>query len=191
MLKIILSITFFCTLTQAFDSNKCSQMLNDGWFKKYKFGGLGQQYHKAVTQESKQAGSSTAATNITTEGTTALSDPGYYSNVSTSELQSTSSWGECSLFAQRTLQKQQELYFEQNQLALIRQLALNQDSHLNALANFNLCEEKYYELFKSEIRANMKVFVDVKSGADFVIQVKNILKENSNLKIACFSNYLS
>lgn len=90
-MKIILLITLLSFPAFAIDSVKCSRMLNDGLYKKYKWGGMGESNANAITAETRSSGPTTATSKISTEGTTALSDPVYYTNVSRSQTQSLSS----------------------------------------------------------------------------------------------------
>lgn len=185
------AIILFSLNCKALDDLKCSQMLNEGWFKKYKFGGIGEGYRKPLTQETKSSGSTTAFSNSSTEGTTAVSDPGYTSNIWTSETQSTSSWGECSLAELKLLQKQQIAYYEQNKFSLEREIAFGDGGHLESLADFNLCAKKSITNFKNKLKENFSEISELKSSTEKVLKIKFILKSDSELAKICYSDFIA
>ena len=165
--------------------------MNNGWFKKYEFGGIGDSNINAMTNASKKEGSSTASSHITTEGTTAVSDPGYSTNVSASNTQSTSSWGECNIFARKRLQEYQEKYIEQNHAQVLKQISLGAGEHLQMLAFFNICENETYANFEKELQKNYSDILVRDGGKSIVKEIKKILNSNSNLRKACYAEYLS
>ncbi len=183
-------LIFISNFSHAIDDNKCSKMLNDGWFKKYKFGGIAPSVHKAMTQETKSVGSTTATSNTATEGTTAVSDPGYTSNVMTSETQSTSSWGDCSLIALKIRQDQQIAYIEQNSITLEREISFGQGGHLDSLSDFNFCDAASETEFKSELQKNFSKISNLKTSVEKVKYIKNIIRMNSTLNKTCYNEFI-
>ncbi len=187
---LFIALIFTSHFSLALNDNKCSKMLNDGWFKKYKFGGIAPSVHKAITQETKSEGSTTATSNITTEGTTAVSDPGYTSNVMTSETQSSSSWGDCSLIALKLRQDQQIAYVEQNSITLEREISFGDGGHLDSLADFNFCETDSVAAFKIELKSNFTKINGLKSSVEKIKYIKQIIRSNSKLNKTCYSEFI-
>ncbi len=195
LMKKITNLLFIAIIFQsisghALDEKKCSKMLNEGWFKKYKFGGIGNGYWQPLSQETKSAGSTTAASNSTTEGTTAVSDPGYTSNVMTSETQSTSSWGECSFISLKKMQTQQIAYIEQNAISIDREIALGDGGHIDSLIDLNLCDKNISSEFKNTLQKNFKIYSSLDTAKDKVRKIKKFIKENKVLSRACYSEYI-
>lgn len=140
----------------ALNQNACSRMLNNGLYKNYQYGGVDQ----PLTKATKRHGASKGSSATSTEGTTALLDPKYWSNVSTSETQTTSSTGECNLFGLNQLKEQRELYILQNKDELIADISMGNGEHLQVLAQYNLCDEDKYNLFGKYVQAQTKNFVN-------------------------------
>jgi Protein of unknown function (DUF3015) len=175
--------TFFLILiisgsAQAWDSAKCSKLLNDGWFKKYQWAGVGDYNVNAMTKESKKSGSFTGSSNVTTEGTTAASDPGYTTNVSVSQANITSSFGDCSLFALKERSTMRELYVQQNYEQFKKDVARGQGDHLEALAWLNLCEDGAQVDFNKTVQHNYQELFASGQGAPFVRTLDEILEKN-------------
>lgn len=162
MKLLLLSVFIFSSSAYAIDSAKCSKMLNDGLYKKYEWGGMGDYNLNAMTKESKKNGYTTASSNISTEGSTAALDPVYTSNVSTSQTQSTSSTGDCSLFALQERANQRDLYIAQNYDQIKKDIAKGSGEHLDALAWFSLCEDDAKNTFNHELQKNFEnLFVNI------------------------------
>ena len=99
----------FCLLSInsfSIDQKKCSKLLNNGLYKKYEYGGIDQ----PLTKATKKHGSSKATSVTSTEGSTALLDPKYYSNITTSETQFLSSTGACSGIALNQIKENRRKY---------------------------------------------------------------------------------
>lgn len=167
------------------DSGKCSGMLNKGLYKNYKFHGIGEANAKAVTGETKSAGSSSASKNITTEGTTATVDPKYSSNVTRSESQSTSSTGDCSLFALKERSEYREQYLVQNQEQIELEISMGRGSHLEDLAWLSLCDDGISSEFSKTLQSNFDRWQQ--GSAKRSATLDQILSENPRLATGCFN----
>ena len=141
----------------AINHQACSKMLNDGLYKRYEYGGIDQ----PLTKATKRHGSSKGTSATTTEGTTALLDPKYWSNVSTSETQSTSSTGECNLFGLNKLKEQREMYFLQNRDEIIAQISQGGGPHVNVIAAYTLCDKNKFRYFSDELQRKTGSFIKI------------------------------
>ena len=165
-------------------------MLNNGWLKKYEYAGVGDSNLNAITRATKSKGTTAAYSDVSTESSTVISDPGYTTNTSKSQTQSTSSWGDCSAFAKIKMQEYQEKYIDQNYAQIIKQMATGGGEHLEMLAYFNICEDRSYSDFNEILQKNYQE-ISNKVGAKNVVQeIKSVLKSDQNLKKSCDSNYI-
>lgn len=174
---ILLSLTSFSVL--ALDINACSRLLNNGLYKKYEYGGIDQ----PLTKATKKHGSSKGTSATSTEGTTALLDPKYWSNVSTSETQTTSSSGECNLFALNQIKESRELYIIQNRDELMVEVSKGQGEHLDVLATFSLCDKGATSNFKQSLQHETSELLKVKENFGRVID--SMVSSNEVLNKAC------
>jgi hypothetical protein len=172
----------------AIDSKKCSKMLNDGLWRKYRYGGMGEAYWNACTQGTKKEGSSTVTSDATTEGTTTAVDTKYTSNVWTSQTQSTSSWGECNAFAQvEQLKKDREVYMAQNEHEVLIDIARGNGEHLKVITFYSACAPEAYTELGSKLKASLSkhnALPDVKTLCN---DIDLIITQSDSLKQACFS----
>lgn len=166
----------------AINQSSCSKLLNNGFYKKYEYGGIDQ----PVTKATKKHGSFKATFVVSTEGSTAVLDPKYWSNVSTSGTQGTSSWGDCSLIGlQRTLEIR-ETYFAANQNEVLKDIARADGEHLAALASLSMCDDDQVELFNKTMQSNLPLLMDTKPGA-YNSAIDKVVSSNPVLKKACFN----
>lgn len=188
------SILFFGILavisTSAFavDSRKCSNMLNNGLWKKYKYGGVGESNINAMSQGTKRDGSSTASSDVSTEGTTAISDPKYTSNVSTSQTQSLSSWGECSAFAKtKELKKDREIYVAQNQTEVMIDIARGEGEQLKVLTFYSACSPDAYAELSSKLQKSISQSQTMPDSKSLCASIDQIISQSADLKTKCAS----
>lgn len=185
-MKIIVLITLLSFPAFAIDSAKCSRMLNDGLYKKYKWGGMGESNANAITAETRSSGPTTATSKISTEGTTALSDPVYYTNVSRSQTQSLSSWGECSLFSLQERKLQREQYVRQNFDQIKKDIANGDGLHMNTLSWFSLCDDEaqgnFNEMLQSEF-GNLSLAKDEQLSS----KIDQIIESSKSLQGKCIN----
>lgn len=185
-MRIFILLLLAGPATFAWDSAKCSKMLNDGLYKKYEWGGVGDYNINAMTKETKKSGSFSGTSHITTEGTTAVSDPQYSSNVSTSQSQSTSSYGDCSMFGLKERREQRELYLVQNFDQIKRDIAVGSGSHLDSLSWFSLCDDQSKAKFNQVLQKN---FALLYAGADekaVTLNIDAVLAGDASLQKSCF-----
>ena len=148
---VAFSMVFVSFSTLGMDHAKCSKLLNAGMWKTYKYAGIDQ----PLTKATKEVGMSKASSVTTTEGTTAISDPKYWSNVSTSETQSTSSYGDCNVLGFENIKKMRDLYFEQNSTELLAQISKGDGEFLNVLTAYSLCDDHVSARYKSILKNNL------------------------------------
>lgn len=159
-------------------------MLNDGMWKTYKWGGVGESNAKAMTAETKSSGPTTATSRISTEGTTAISDPIYYTNISRSQTQSLSSWGECSLFALLERKEQREQYVRQNFDQIKKDIANGDGLHMETLSWFSLCDDQAQGNFNETLQTQFEK-LQVSSTSSFTQNMDQILGANKTLEGKC------
>lgn len=161
-------------------------MLNDGMWKKYKWGGIGESNANAITAETRSSGPTTATSRISTEGTTALSDPVYYTNVSRSQTQSLSSWGDCSLFALQERKEQREQYVRQNFDQIKKDIANGDGLHMETLSWFSLCDDQAQGSFNETLQAKFER-LGSSSESDFSKTMDQIITDNKSLTGKCIN----
>lgn len=149
---LVILLLSLCSLSAfGIDQAKCSKLLNAGMWKTYKYAGIDQ----PLTKATKDVGVSKATSVTSTEGTTAISDPKYWSNVSTSETQSTSSFGDCSLIGFDNIKKMRDFYFDQNSTELLAQIAKGDGEFLNVLTAYSLCDDQAFFRYKNILKNNL------------------------------------
>jgi len=184
-MKIFILLTLMSAQSWAINSSGCSNLLNNGWFKKYKWAGVGESNTKAITAETKSSNFISAISKVTTENTTATVDPKYSSNVSTSQTQGTSSWGQCSLFALQERQEQRDLYVAQNLDQIKKDIANGNGHHLETLSWFSMCDESVNTQFNTELQKNIATLL-VDNSKDFNAGIDKVIKSNQSLSEKCY-----
>lgn len=189
MNKNIVSLFFFLILfsvaqkAQA-DRGACVKYIySHGWWRKYKY------MHLTSTEMSKKNGSSTVTTQRSTEDTTASSDPGVSTGYSSSQTQSTSSWGPCAWSIFFTMLESREKYIAQNFVPVKKQMALGGGGHLAALAYFSLCEEHSQEHFSQALQRNFEKFSSLPQDEKMIAQkIDEVILSDHYLKQNCFTD---
>lgn len=166
--------------SHALDQSKCSTFLNKGWYKKYEYGGVDQ----PLTKATKKHGVSKATAVTSTEGSTATLDPGYWSNVTTSETQFISSFGACSAIALQELKRQRNLYIVQNNNRIFHEIAAGGGEHLRVIATLSLCESSFFELLGEKMQSNMQQFLEVENDI-YGDLVNQIIRSDQRLAEGC------
>ena len=184
-MKIFLLFTLLCSSAFAMDSSKCSNLLNNGLYKKYKWHGMGEANTKAITGETKSSNFLSAISKVTTEGSTVTVDPKYSSNVSTSQSQSMSSWGDCSAFALEERKEQRDLYVEQNLDQIKKDMANGQGDHLEVLSWFSFCDESAKSEFNQTMQQHMSELL-VTDSKTLNKNIDGIIKTSSSLSNKCY-----
>lgn len=185
---LFLGILVISSSAFAVDSRKCSNMLNNGLWKKYKYGGVGEYNINAMTQGTKRDGSSTASSDVSTEGTTAISDPKYTSNVSTSQTQSFSSWGECSAFAKtKELRKDREMYVAQNETEVLIDVARGGGEHMKVLTFYSACSPEAYPELSAKLQKAIGESESIPDSKFLCASIDKIITQSSELKSKCAS----
>jgi hypothetical protein len=169
------------SLSFAIDMSACSRLLNDGLFRKYNYMGIDQ----PATKATKQLGTTKGTTAMTGERTTASFDPKYWTNVSSSGFQGTTSTGECALLGLKELKEQRELYFAQNKTEIMEDLARGAGESLNVLALYSLCEESSYKTYSKELRTKIS---ELQSSSDLGSISDQVVEENPELAKSCYSH---
>lgn len=184
-MKLFLTLMLLSSSAMAMDSSKCSGMLNKGLYKTYKWGGVGEANTKAITGETKRTNPFSATSKISTEGSTAVVDPKYSSNVSTSGTHSVSSWGECSLFALQERKEQRDLYIAQNLDQIKKDIANGDGAHLEILSWFSLCEDSVIPEFNRTMQEKAGDLL-VDQAAVLSQNIDNAIKGSKSLANKCY-----
>lgn len=177
-LLFILLLLLNSTFSFAINQQACSRLLNDGLYKKYEYGGIDQ----PLTKATKRHGSSKGSSATSTEGTTALLDPKYWSNVSTSETQATSSTGECNLFGLNRLKEQRDLYIAQNRDEVLYQVVSGKGEHIDVIASFSLCDQDSFGQFSKALKSQTASLISARAEYGAVI---NKAIRDSGLEKSC------
>ena len=171
----------------AIDSQKCSAMLNNGMWKKYKYGGIGEAKLKACTQGTKQDGTSTATSDASTESTTMVVDTKYSTNVTKSQTQSTSSFGACSAFANvDQLKKDREVYIAQNEHEVLIDMARGSGEHLKVITFYSACAPEAYPELSSSLQKSISGKGQIPDIKTLCLDIDQIIAKNPSLKDKCF-----
>lgn len=181
-LVFVFSVMIFSFSAQAINLSACSGLLNKGWYKTYKYMGIDQPATKATKAQGTTKGSSA----ITTEASTASLDPKYWSNVSTSNTQSISSYGQCSALGMLELKEKRELYFVQNRDIIEEEMSQGKGLHLEVLALFALCDEDAQPVFRQLLQRNTARFLEVKN-LGYGHELDQLIQSESSLKGRCHS----
>lgn len=184
---LVLSVMVFVTTPVfAVDSVKCSKMLNDGLYKKYTYGGIGEAFWNVCTKNSKREGSSTVTSDATTETSTMMVDTRYTSNVWTSQTQSTSSFGECSMFAQaEQLKKDREIYIAQNEPEVLIDIARGGGEHLKVITFYSACNPDAYKELSSRLQKSISESESMPDSKTICTDIDKIILKNAFLSQNC------
>ena len=181
LVNLSLLTLVFSTSVFAIDYAKCSKMLNNGWWMNYEYGGIDQ----PLTKATKKHGSSKATAVTSTEGSTATLDPGYWSNVTTSEIQTSSTWGDCDLFALNNLNKGREKFFKIHEDELLAEIAIGEGEFLDTLASLSLCDDSSFNIFKKTLQVNMSSFINRKSDQSYNSIIDSYIGNTVSLRGKC------
>ncbi len=164
-------------------------MLNKGLYKTYKYGGIGEAYWNACTKGSKEDGPVTASSDATTEGSTALLDPKYYSNVSTSQTQSTSSWGDCSAFAMKVhFNEQRKQYIAQNLDEILIEIARGEGEHLKTVTFYSMCKKSTYPSIAKGLKRSFSVTKGSFGPREITSGIDSLMIADSDIGSNCYQN---
>ncbi|MES2855916.1 MAG: DUF3015 family protein [Bdellovibrionota bacterium] len=182
-LVLVIGILLTFETSHAMNMSSCSTLLNQGWFKKYQYQGVDQ----PLTKATKSLGSTKASTKVSTETSTASVDPGYWTKVSQSQTQATSSWGQCSLLGLKQIRENREKYFVQNKDEVLKEIASGRGEHIGVLALFSFCAESARQEFATELQRATRDFVGAgeASGA-FGDIIDQTVRSTPTLSKNCF-----
>lgn len=180
---ILFVILSSAQLAQAWNTSGCSSMINNGWFKKYKYQGVDGAGGKATTKDNFKGTSATS-----TEGSTASVDPKVWSNRSTSAAQYSSSWGKCSLFGINEIRENREKYFVQNKDQILKDIAAGQGDHVEVLASFSFCNDNAIPAYGTQLQKHIGKLISptatYNQALDEIIGTDAYLSENCGLNTA-------
>lgn len=181
-MRLFAAVLFtFSTSAVALDYSKCSTLMNNGWYKKYEYGGVDQ----PLTKATKKHGIMKASSVTGTEASTASVDPKYSSNVSTSQTQGTSSWGPCSAIGLRDMKTNRNLYIAQHKEMAFDEIAQGGGEHLRVVATFSLCEDQYFNRLGEKLQSRMGAFLN--ESEDYGAIVDSVIRSDAVLAKACYS----
>jgi hypothetical protein len=185
-LFIFMAMTALSTSVHAVDSRKCSAMLNNGLWKNYKYGGMGEAYWNTCTQGTKREGSSRVTSDGSTETTTMMTDTKYTSNVWSSQTQSTSSFGECSAFAKaEQLKKDREMYIAQNEYEVRIDIARGSGEHLKVITFYSACAQEAYSELSTKLKKSVSEMDSMPDSKTICTKIDKIISDNQSLKDKC------
>ncbi len=167
------------------DKVRCSRMLNDGWYKTYRWRGVGNKFPD-MTNETKRNGSSKAQSDIWSEGTTAAFDPKFSSNYSSYMTQVISSFGDCSLFALKERKNQRDLYIAQNFAQVRKEIAEGRGLHMETLAFMSLCEVEAQADFNNSLQSGFEELYSEKTQT-VGFKIDQIINSSTKLNQQCFN----
>lgn len=183
---LVLIATLLTSPAFAIDSKKCSTMLNNGLFKKYTYGGIGEAYWNVCTQGTKKEGASTVTSDASTETSTMTIDTKYTSNVWTSQTQSTSSFGECSAFAQlQQLKKDREIYIAQNETEVLIDVARGHGEHLKVITFYSGCLPEAHQELSSNLQKTFSGHQTVPNSKTLASDIDAVILNSTSLKENC------
>lgn len=141
-----------------------------GKFRKYEY------VPNTATENTKKHGYSTTS-GVSTEGSTASSDPGVSTGVTQSNQQSTSTKGECKwggLFASRDEYKE---YLAQNISEIKNEMALASGGHLEILASAFDCNQEGRQKLPKLLQKNFSRFVSLEApqSTEFAASIKQVV----------------
>ena len=160
-------------------------MLNNGWYKTYRWQGVGNKFPD-MTDESKRNGSSKAQTDISSEGTTAGLDPKFTSNDLSFLTQAISSFGDCSMFALKERKNQRDLYIAQNFAQVRKEIAEGHGLHMETLAYMSLCEEDAQTEFNMTLQSSYEELYSSKAS-NVGTAIDKIINSAPGLNQKCFN----
>jgi hypothetical protein len=177
MKKILGLLTLAILLGQsafAIDIPKCGKMINQGWIKKYDYFGM---YFHGLTVSldgTKKQGTSHVTTESQLQLTTGMFDPGLWTNTTTGTSQSTSSWGECSLFADYIRNERAKIFMAENYNELKKDIVRGEGEYLQAMSEIYLCRADKQAFVSEALRENYKSIFSSDSAESFK-QMKKVL----------------
>jgi len=182
VMVLFLGLLSFGVLANGFSNCLQKTVYAKGWFRKYQYA------HMNITQVSNKGNSSEVSTQKSTEHSTASSDPGVSSGFSTSDSQSTSSWGECSPFkVMAYLNKQRELYIAQNLFEIKKQMAVGKGGHIEALSFFSYCGPEAVPVLSQQMQQQFDrfAFINRLNQNQFSKELEQIIHSSKFLQKNC------
>lgn len=168
----------------AWNTYKCSKVLNYGFLRKYEYIGIGEGNMNATTQGIKKDGSFQTSTQSYSEQTTSSVDPGASTRRFLSTSQFSSSFGDCSLMAQREIREERDHYIAINLDELKKEMALGRGLHLETLASYSLCDVDANQELATQLQKNFRSMVDG-DAKEVSNRISDIIRNHVVLQKAC------
>ena len=159
---LLLAITFGLVIpipAYALKGQACNKFANHGWWRHYRFLGIVGK-GKALSEGTKREGSTSLATDATSEHLTSTIDPGAWTREGISTSQSTSSWGACSLIALQELREERDHFIALNTDEIKRDSAFGAGQYLKTLAFYSLCDLEGTLELSRQMQKNIAQFID-------------------------------
>ncbi len=168
------------------NSSSCTNFVYKGWWKKYTAFGIGEAGFNNMIKTTSRGSWLYGTTDYSGQSTTSSSDPGVWSQASTSQTQSTSSWGPCSLLADASeLRKLRDLYYAQNKDSFLKELAQGQGQHLEVMAFFGRCTNTSQSEFNTKMQKHYSDLVpEIGNDQKFMDKFDSYLKTDLNCQIS-------
>lgn len=175
--RVFLSATVL-VLAQIAAATPCGDFIynKNGKFRKYQY------MNNTGIENTKKHGSSTTFQH-STEGSTASVDPGVSTGVSSSSMQTSSTYGECKWMGYYANYSEYKDYLAQNMHEIKNEMAKGQGGHLEVLASAFTCGEDGRKGLSSVLQKNFDKFVDLQptQSAEFANSLKQVVEANPNL----------
>ncbi len=181
--KLAISFTLITLLTPFARATKCGQVVYNkhGMWKKYKYLPLD------LSELTKAHGSISWTSPATTETSTASVDPGVTTGASDSQMQSTSTKGDCKWggFFGAAESEDFEKYVEQNINEIKTQMAVGHGGHLEVISGFLGCSQNVF--IGPTMQKNMSQFVDFQSqdAKHFIEKMHEVVSSEETLSHQC------
>ncbi|MDH4466598.1 MAG: hypothetical protein QE271_00955 [Bacteriovoracaceae bacterium] len=172
-------LSFFSLMANALDSSRCSSFLNNGMWKRYKYMGI----DNPVTKATKNEGISKGTFVTSSEQSTGISDPKYWTNVSSSSSQGTSSWGDCRLLGLNNLKNMRDNYFNEHAAEIFADISKGDGHFLSVLSSFSLCDQISLQAYNLKLRQNIGVLTTSKTP---IVEIDSLISNDEILKESCY-----
>jgi hypothetical protein len=171
--KVTLAAIFLFTLVSkahAFDSDKCHKVTNQGWWRQYDY--VPPIGFKISTDHTHKDGVSSTS-KATTQNSTASLDPGVTTHQSQSDMQYTSSYGDCRWLGMNELKDERERFVALNLEQIKKEASVGGGAHIKTLASLSKCDDVGTSQLQIEMQKNLSNFIDLdaKKTSDVLGQI--------------------
>jgi hypothetical protein len=167
-------------LAGAAHAGRCGEFIynKNGMLRKY-------EYLNLTFSEKLQKHGWFSTSGVSTEATTAGSDPGVSTGQTKGMSQLSSSRDDCSLFA--TGSREYRDYIAQNMLEIKKEMALGEGGHLEILAGVHRCSTIGRVMFDRSLQRNLSRFIELETNqaVEFADTLRDVVNGDSSLREQC------